>query len=129
MLLLGKLEVMPRDAAEGLSSVTISKRSDAGYNEVLAFLRELESAGQARRTGTRRTSLSLWRLITDEERIAERAAELDGSCSAAISCTSQVGVDPAVSEQLGPTVAEPLKEVTAGVQAVRMIGMRFNLLG
>jgi hypothetical protein len=59
----------------GLSAITISKRSHAGYRQVLGLLRELETAGQLRRTGTRRTSL--WRLVTDEERIAERAAELE----------------------------------------------------
>jgi hypothetical protein len=73
-LLAGKLEAMLSEEGDGLSAVTISKRSSAGYNRVLALLRELEAAGQVRRTGSRRTSL--WRLITEEERIAERAAEL-----------------------------------------------------
>jgi hypothetical protein len=75
VLLADKLEAMLRDAQDGLSAVTISKLSNAGYNQVLTLLRELESAGTVRRTGARRTSL--WRLITDEERIAERAAELE----------------------------------------------------
>jgi hypothetical protein len=74
-LLAGELETMLGGAEDGLSAITISKRSNAGYNRVLALLRELESAGQVRRTGSRRTSL--WRLITDEERVAERAAELE----------------------------------------------------
>ena len=60
--------------AEGLSAVTIAERSGASYNQVLELLRERERAGDIRRSGTRRTSL--WRVITDEERIAERAAEL-----------------------------------------------------
>ena len=60
--------------AEGLSAVTIAERSGASYNQVLELLREREQAGDIRRSGTRRTSL--WRVITDEERIAERAAEL-----------------------------------------------------
>ncbi len=74
MLLAGKLEMMLRESGSGLSAVTISKRSNAGYNQVLGLLRQLEGTGQVRRSGTRRTSL--WRLVTDEERIAERAAEL-----------------------------------------------------
>lgn len=74
-LLAGELESMLREAEDGLSAITIAKRSRAGYNKVLDLLRELESAGQVRRTGTRRSSL--WRLITDEERIAQRAAELE----------------------------------------------------
>jgi hypothetical protein len=69
------LEAMLGDAPDGLSAVTIADRSGAGYNQVLGLLRELERAGRMRRTGTRRTTR--WRLITDEERIAERAAELE----------------------------------------------------
>jgi hypothetical protein len=75
VLLAGKLEAMLGEAEEGLSAITISKRSNASYNQVLGLLRTLDSAGQVRRTGTRRTSR--WRLVTDEERIAERAAELE----------------------------------------------------
>jgi hypothetical protein len=59
---------------EGLSAISISKQAGAGYNQVLGLLRQLEGSGDVRRTGTRRTSL--WRLVTDEDRIAERAAEL-----------------------------------------------------
>jgi hypothetical protein len=41
---------------------------------VLVLLRELEAAGRVRRSGQRRGTR--WHAITDEERIAERAAEL-----------------------------------------------------
>jgi hypothetical protein len=75
VLLAGKLEAMLGESEDGLSAITISKRSNARYQQVLNLLRELEKTGQIRRTGTRRTSL--WRFITDEERIAERAAELE----------------------------------------------------
>jgi hypothetical protein len=75
VLLAGKLEAMLREAEDGLSAVAIAKRSNAGYEQVLDLLRHLESTGQIRRTGSRRTSL--WRLITDEERIAARVAELE----------------------------------------------------
>jgi hypothetical protein len=71
----GKLELMLREAGDGLSASTIQERSRASYGQVLALLRELEAGGQVQRTGTRRTTL--WRLITDEERIAKRAAELE----------------------------------------------------
>jgi hypothetical protein len=74
-LLAGRLEEMLGDAEDGLSAVTISKLANAGYNQVLGLLRELEAAGKVRRTGTRRTSL--WRLIDDEEWIAQRTAELE----------------------------------------------------
>jgi hypothetical protein len=75
VLLAGKLESMLSEAEDGLSAIAISRRANAGYDQVLDLLRHLGRAGQVRRTGSRRTSL--WRLITDEERIAERAAELE----------------------------------------------------
>jgi hypothetical protein len=75
VLLSGKLELMLRESDNGLSAATIAKRSNARYAQVLDLLRELERGGQVRRLGDRRTSR--WRLISDEERIAERAAELE----------------------------------------------------
>jgi|SRR5579875_1763721 len=69
------LERMLGESAEGLSAVTLAKRADAGYGQVLEQLRALEQAGRVRRTGERRTSL--WRLVTEDELIAERAAELE----------------------------------------------------
>ena len=53
----------------------IAEQAGAGYNPTLTLLRELEAAGQVRRSGSRRSTV--WRLVTDEERIAERAAELE----------------------------------------------------
>jgi hypothetical protein len=75
VLLASTLEAMLGEADDGLSASAIAKRSNAAYGQVLELLRALESAGTIRRTGTRRTSL--WRLISDEEWIAERAAELE----------------------------------------------------
>jgi hypothetical protein len=75
VLLAGKLEIMLVESEDGLSAITISRRANASYKQVLDLLRELEQTGQVRRSGSRRTSL--WRLISDEERIAERAAELE----------------------------------------------------
>jgi outer membrane biosynthesis protein TonB len=70
------LERMLGRAASGLSASEIAQETDASYGGVLKLLRELETSGRVRRTGTRRSTL--WWLITDEERIAERAAELEG---------------------------------------------------
>jgi hypothetical protein len=75
----GDVEAMLRDADQGLNAATIAKRSNAGYNQVLDLLRKLERDGQVRRTGSRRTTL--WHLISDEERIAKRAAELEARMS------------------------------------------------
>ena len=48
----------------------IAERAGAGYDPTLELLRELEAAGQVRPSGSRRSTV--WRLVTDEERIAER---------------------------------------------------------
>jgi hypothetical protein len=63
------------DTSAGLSANAIAERAGAGYDPTLKLLRELEAAGQVRRSGSRRSTV--WRLVSDEERIAERAAELE----------------------------------------------------
>jgi DNA-binding Lrp family transcriptional regulator len=73
--LAGKLEAMLRDAEDGLNAVAIAKQANARATQVRDLLRELDEAGQIRRTGAGRASR--WRVVTDEERIAERAAELE----------------------------------------------------
>ena len=70
-----QLERVLADARSGLSAGAIAEQAGASYNRVLVQLRELESSGTVRRTGTRRSTL--WLLISDEERIAERAAEIE----------------------------------------------------
>ena len=69
------LERLLADTSAGLSANAIAERAGADYNPTLKLLRKLEAAGQVRRAGSRRSTV--WRLITDEERIAERAAELE----------------------------------------------------
>jgi len=62
-------------AESGLSAGAIADEAGAEYQATLTLLRELELAGRIRREGTRRSTR--WHLITDEERIAARAAELE----------------------------------------------------
>jgi hypothetical protein len=69
------LERLLADTSAGLSANVIAERAGAGYNATLKLLHELEAAGQVRRSGSRRSTV--WRLITDEERIAKLAAELE----------------------------------------------------
>jgi hypothetical protein len=69
-----RLERLLAGTSAGLSANAIAERAGAGYNPILRLLRGLEAAGQVRRLGSRRSTA--W-LITDEERIAERAAELE----------------------------------------------------
>ena len=69
------LERLLAGTSVGLSANAIAKQADAGYSRTLRLLHELEAAGQVRRSGSRRSTV--WQLITDEERIAQRAAELE----------------------------------------------------
>jgi hypothetical protein len=69
-----QLERSLADVTSGLSAGAIAEPAGVGYSRVLALLRELEASGKVRRTGTRRSTL--WLAITDEDRIAQRAAEL-----------------------------------------------------
>ncbi len=63
------------DTSGGLSANAIAAQAGASYNPTLTLLRKLEAAGQVRRSGSRRSTL--WWPVTDDERIAERAAELE----------------------------------------------------
>jgi hypothetical protein len=69
-----QLESLLAEFTSGVSGVAIAERTGVGYSRVLALLRELETSGKVRRTGGRRSTL--WLVITDEDRIAQRAAEL-----------------------------------------------------
>jgi DNA-binding IclR family transcriptional regulator len=59
----------------GLSTSALAEKTGANRDHVLGLLRELESAGRVRRTGQRRATR--WHAITDEDRIRERAAQLE----------------------------------------------------
>jgi hypothetical protein len=74
------VERLLADTPAGLSARAIAEQVGAGYNHTLMLLRELEAAGQVRRSGSRRSTA--WRLITEEEHIAQRAAELERRMSA-----------------------------------------------
>jgi hypothetical protein len=71
---------LSRDAVEtmlrqsgGLSVAAIARRGGVTQADARAVLDALAADGRARNSGPNRT----WRLLTDEERIAERTAELE----------------------------------------------------
>jgi len=74
VMLAEQLERILGESTDGLSTGAIAEQGNADPAQVLTLLRELEKGGQVRRTGARRGTR--WHLITDEDRIAERAAEL-----------------------------------------------------
>jgi len=69
-----QVEDLLRDSEDGLSIVALTRRTGVSEAKVRERLHGLQRSGQVRSSGPRRTSL--WRLVSDEERIAERAAEL-----------------------------------------------------
>jgi hypothetical protein len=72
---LGKLEQLLGSTSDGLSAAALAKRTNGSADQIRALLKDLEAAGKVRRTGQRRGTK--WRVITDEDWIAERAAELE----------------------------------------------------
>lgn len=59
---------------DGMSTGTLARQAGADRDQVLALLRDLETAQRVRRTGQR--GATRWHAITDEDRIRERAADL-----------------------------------------------------
>jgi predicted nucleic acid-binding Zn-ribbon protein len=64
-------------AKGGLSTAAVAEKTGGKRDHMLTLLRELETAGRVRRTGQRRATR--WHTITDEDRIRERAAELEAT--------------------------------------------------
>jgi hypothetical protein len=60
---------------DGITTAQLAQLANGKPDQVLTLLREMESAGRARRTGERRGTR--WHAITDEDRIQARAAELE----------------------------------------------------
>ncbi len=78
----GRPDVLLAETAErmlaetnGMSTGALAKEAGADRDQVLGLLRDLETARRVRRTGQRRATR--WHAITDEDRIQERAAELE----------------------------------------------------
>jgi hypothetical protein len=59
---------------DGLRTAELAKATNGDPAQVLTLLKEQESAGEVRRTGTR--AATRWQVITNEDRVATRAAEL-----------------------------------------------------
>jgi hypothetical protein len=74
----GKLTAMLADS-EGMRTRELATATNGNPAQVLALLKEQESAGHVRRTGTR--AATRWHVITDEDQIAARAAELESRSS------------------------------------------------
>jgi hypothetical protein len=69
----GKLTAL-LDGSPGMSTSQLAQATNGRPDQILALLRELEKTDQVRRSGVRRGTR--WHLITDEDRIATRAAQL-----------------------------------------------------
>jgi hypothetical protein len=80
----GSLNAAPADSVEsllsengGMTTSALAEQTGGNRDHVLGLLRELETAGRVRRTGQRRGTR--WHAVTDEDRIRERAAELEAT--------------------------------------------------
>ena len=71
----GKLTAL-LDGSAGMSTSELATATNGRPDQILGVLRGLEKAEEIRRSGRRRGTR--WHLITDEDRIAARAAELAG---------------------------------------------------
>jgi hypothetical protein len=69
----GKLTAL-LDGSPGMSTSELAAATNGKPDQILALLRGLENDNQVRRTGERRGTR--WHLITHEDRVAARAAEL-----------------------------------------------------
>lgn len=69
----GKLTAL-LDGSAGMATSELAKATNGKAAQILALLRELEQADQVRRSGQRRGTR--WHLVTDEDRVAARAAQL-----------------------------------------------------
>jgi DNA-binding IclR family transcriptional regulator len=70
----GRLESLLGESDGGLSASAIAEQVGARDARVRQLLQELSAAGRVRRTGTGRGTR--WLLVTDDDRVAQRAAEL-----------------------------------------------------
>ena len=68
-------------STEGLTTTAVAEQAGLDRTEALSLLKDLESKGEVRRSGQRRGVR--WHAYTDEDRIRERAAELEKASRAA----------------------------------------------
>lgn len=71
----GKLTAL-LDRSPGMSTRQLAHATSGKPDQILTLLRDLENDNQIRRTGQRRGTR--WHLITDEDRVAARAAQIAG---------------------------------------------------
>jgi hypothetical protein len=62
------------EGSAGMSTSELARATNGRSDQILSLLRELEKADEVRRTGERRGTR--WHVITDEDRVAARAAEI-----------------------------------------------------
>jgi hypothetical protein len=83
-----KLERLLADHS-GIASTALADLANGERGSVMSLLRELEAAGRVRRTGQRRGTR--WHVITDEDRVQARAAELERQSKRARSAGNRTG--------------------------------------
>ena len=84
----GRLEALLAEHG-ATTSTDLARLTRGRRDQVLTLLRDLEAAGRVRRTGQRRGTR--WHVITDEDRINARAAELEKQSRRARSDAKRAG--------------------------------------
>jgi hypothetical protein len=69
------------EGSDGLASTALARETGGDGNQIRALLKQLADAGQVRKTGER--AATRWHLITEEEQIATRAAEIEAQMKTA----------------------------------------------
>jgi hypothetical protein len=84
------------EGSDGMTSTALAEQTGGDPNQIRVLLKELADAGQVRKTGERRGTR--WHLITDEEQIAARAAEIEAQFNTARVRDSEPAQDTSESE-------------------------------
>jgi hypothetical protein len=67
-------------SSDGASTAALAEQANAGTDQVLNVLRELERSGRIRRSGERRATR--WHVVSHEDQVAARAAEIEARVKA-----------------------------------------------
>jgi DNA-binding GntR family transcriptional regulator len=71
----GKLEsLLGASGGDGLTTSSLAAETGGDADQIRTLLRELEDAGRVRRSGQRRGTR--WHPVTDDDLVAQRAAQL-----------------------------------------------------
>lgn len=75
------------EGSDGLTSTALARQTGGDAKQIRVLLKELTDRGEVRKTGQR--SATRWHLVTEEEQIATRAAEIEAQMKPARTGTTR----------------------------------------